>query len=103
MAISPRAAASMARMDFPAAVGPTITRILRSAKTPVYFAPRQLNDRGAAVNVMRGKVGIAKRDKQGAHLRSREKIPTLHCCLARDRRNQSLVTSVGRRRAVASQ
>src|SRR6185437_4755488 len=96
MAISPCAAASMARMDFPAAVGPTITRILRAAKTPVYFAPRELDDGGPPVNVMRGEIGITKCNEKGSHLRAGERITGFHGCLARDRRNEPLVSAVRR-------
>ena len=60
------------------------------------FVPGEMNDRRAAVDVVRGKLRVAERREQRAHLALRELLARLDRRLARDSRREPLVS---RRRA----
>src|SRR3954464_14289569 len=78
--------------DFPAAVGPQMTRTSAPAETSFKLVPGDLHDRRATVHVVRGQRGIAERNEQSAHLAERQLLPCLDGCLARDGRGEMLMT-----------
>src|ERR1700693_4992214 len=94
---------SIATADLPAAVGPQITRSLSPAKAPLYLVPGEMNDRGAAVHVVRGERGIPQCREERAHLPLRQLLASLDCRLAGDGGRESLVLCRRSRDAVASQ
>src|SRR6185503_10776182 len=100
MAVGARSAIHMATALLPAAVGPQMTRISAPAESALNLVPTELNDRGAAVHVVRGQRRVAERDKQRAHLAGGERVSRLHRRFARDGCRESLVARVRCRLAV---
>src|SRR5690348_15632737 len=109
MATSPAAASAIARADFPAAVGPTMTRMTSSrrasgaTKAALHLAPGELHDRRAAMHVVRREPRVAQRDEERAHLVGRERVPRLHRGLARHGREHALVSRGGGGDAIAGE
>ena len=96
--------------DLPDAVGPQMTGMVTSdaeasapPETALELIPRELNDDGPAVNVVRGQRAVAERHEQGAHLLGRERVTSLDGRLARDRRGKMLMARGARRRPVAGE
>src|SRR4051812_20145015 len=89
--ISRRSASHIASAVLPDAVGPQMTGMIggsgiqRSAptKAPFELIPRQMNDGGPAVHVVRGQLAVAQRDEQRAHLLLRHRVACFDCGLAR--------------------
>src|SRR6266571_6964802 len=77
--------------DFPAAVGPQITRMLPSAKSPLELVPRELDHRRSPVHVVGGKCRARERDEQRPHLTRRHLVSGLDRGLAGDGCRQPLV------------
>src|SRR5919108_4883718 len=87
-----RSASESASADFPAAVGPQMMRRSVSAKPAVDLVPREMNDRGSTVHVVRWKHGRSERRVERAHLVGRERVARLDCRFACDGRCKSLVS-----------
>src|SRR5204862_1975462 len=103
MVTSVRSASQSASRVFPADVGPHTTGIataLLPTKAALELGPRELDDRRAAMDIVRRKPRLAERDEQRAHLGRRELVPCLDRGLARDRGGEALVPRVRRRRAI---
>src|SRR5687768_7163006 len=80
-----------------------MTRTLSSAKPPFQLFPTQLDYRRAPMNIVCGKLRVAQRREQRAHLHLRKDIARLDRRLARDRGGKMLMTCCGTGNAVASQ
>src|SRR5919201_6482663 len=98
-----RSASAMAMADFPAAVGPQMTRSLPSAKAALDLVPGELHDGGSAVHVVRRQLGSGEGDEERAHLGGREQVAGLDRRLAGERGSQSLVPRGGSGQPVARQ
>src|SRR5213076_1171755 len=104
--ISRRSASHMATADLPDAVGPQMTGIVAGgaggrtsapAEAPLELIPREVDDRGPPVHVMRRKRAIPQRDEERAHLPSGQGVAGLDRGLACDRRGEMLMPRRGRR------
>src|SRR6476646_2162402 len=104
--MSARRASHVAAAVLPPAVGPQMTRIgssLLPAKATLELGPGELHDRGAAVHVVRGKLRVAQRDEERAHLARRKLVAPLDRGFARDGCRESFVLRMCPAHTVASQ
>src|SRR5436190_94001 len=112
MIVMPRRIAShIAIADFPDAVGPQMTGIVAGsatpgsapAKAPLELIPRQVDDGGAAVYVVRGQDALTQRHEQGPHLLRRERVARLDRGLACDGRRKMLTSRARARDPIAGE
>src|SRR6188472_2958694 len=99
MMIAPRDSASvMAIDDFPAPVGPQMTRTLRallSSEPALELIPGDLDNRRSAVDVVRGERGCRQSNVQRLHLGGGEGVAAFDRRLARDSRSETFVPRGG--------
>src|SRR3990170_6270858 len=90
-----RSASQYAISDFPAAVGPQMTRILPPSKSPLDFVPGEMYDGRPAVDIVRGEPGITESGKERSHLGRGQLLAGLDRRLAGNGRSESLVLRRG--------
>src|SRR6476469_5404918 len=93
----------MASADFPAPVGPQMTRTLLSPETPIELIPGDLHDRGSPVHIVGGQRGVGETDVERLHLGGRQEVAAIDGGLARDGRRETLVARRGAGHAVAGE
>src|SRR4051812_1109317 len=110
--ISRRCASHIAIADFPDAVAPQMTGIValaapapRSASTEaaLELIPREIDDRGASVHVVRRQLAFAQRDEERAHFHGRERVTRLDRGFACHRGRWMLMSRGAGGRAVAGE
>src|SRR4051812_35142427 len=93
-----RRASAKATALFPAAVGPATTGMsVRSspAKAALELAPREMDNRGPSMDVVRRQLRGRERGEERAHLRGRHDVPRLDRRLAGDSRGKPLMAGSG--------